>query len=115
MALPTEAILAISETPTQALQRYTVETAEADGVNPVVSVYVVTHESQWDTTAVGDKGLAYGPCQFHAATFDLMKKEANMPQLQYGSPKDQILLMNWALAHNEGSQWTTYRRYEAMQ
>lgn len=83
----------------------------ADGVNPVIPVYVIAHESDWKPDAVGDKGLARNIAQFHKATFDEMKKEANMPQLQYENSQDQIVLLTWALAHGKGNAWTTYRRY----
>lgn len=109
-----DAISAVHEDETQRLERITVETAIADGVNPTIPVYVITHESQWKPTAVGDHGLAHGVAQFHKATFDWMKKQADMPQLQYSSSSDQIVLLVWAIRHDEGSNWTTYRRLQSL-
>ena len=107
-------IYSIHEDDMQKLQRLTVETAMYDDINPIIPVYVVTHESNWDPTAVGDHGLAFGPAQFHQETFDIMRKNANMPKLQYKSSHDQIILMEWALNHKGGPQWTTYRKLEGI-
>ena len=111
-SLPTEAISAIpeNETATGKLQRYTVQMALAFKIDPTIPVYVVQHESDWQPTAVGDHGLAKSCAQFHQATFNEMKREASLPLLEYTNCADQITLLNWALAHHEGSQWTTYRR-----
>lgn len=98
----------------QKLQRLTVETAMKEGINPIIPVYVVAHESNWKPEAVGDHGLARNVAQFHKPTFDWMKKKANMPLLQYSSSTDQIILMEWALKNGEGRQWTTYRRLEGI-
>lgn len=84
----------------------------------MIPVYVVTHESQWVSHAKGDctkkTCLANGIAQFHEATFDWMKEQAGMPQLQYENPQDQIILMEWAISRNLGSNWTTYRKYESL-
>lgn len=104
-------IWATHEDETQRYQRLTVETAMRDGLNPVLPVYIVTNESHWNPKAVGDHGLARNLAQFHPLTFLWMKKKANMPNLEYENPQDQIILMEWGVKNGYGDNWSTYRRY----
>lgn len=108
-------IYSIHESEKQKLQRLTVETSIRNGINPSIPVYILSHESNWDSDAVGDHGLAHGVAQFHRPTFDWMKKKANMPLLQYSSSTDQIILMEWALTQNLGSNWSTFNRLNKIQ
>lgn len=97
------------------LQQLTVENAVEIGIDPIIPVYVIQHESGWDVDAVGDHGAAVGCAQFHKPTFEEMKQKANLPLLQYKSCGDQIILMEWAIKNNLGDRWTTYRKFMAIQ
>lgn len=82
-------------------------------VDPVKFADTVQCESQGNLESIGDHGLAYGPLQFHKATFNWMKgaaiKEGEPFQnLSYTNPQDQITLGAWAFAHGEAKQWSCY-------
>lgn len=54
----------------------------------------------------GTEYLAYGLAQFHLETFNLFKKLANKPNLNYWSAEDQRWLLKWALVNGYASHWT---------
>lgn len=75
------------------------------GVNTKTLDSVVRCESNYNVTAVGDNGLAYGPAQFHKSTFDLFAKEYGK-ELDYKNPSDQIELMAWAFSKGYSKHWS---------
>ena len=86
---------------------YLTEYAQQYGVSSKVLYEVIQCESNWKETAVGDHGLAYGLAQFHEPTFDMFSKQMGM-ELDYKSPKDQILVMAWAFSKGLEHHWTCY-------
>ena len=68
---------------------------------------IVALESSYKVDAVGDHGLAYGPAQFHEATFNWLKKKSRFYWLDYHNAADQLLLLNWALNNGYCHQWST--------
>ena len=83
-------------------------TAHLYDVNETHFDMVMNCESGGLDTAVGDKGLAYGPMQFHRETFDWMKQKANLPLLEYTNPQDQLTLAAWAFAHGYQNNWSCF-------
>ena len=66
---------------------------------------VVTCESGWRSTAIGDHGLAYGFFQFHKPTFEVFAKEMGITA-DYYSAQDNLKVGAWAFAHGKQSHWT---------
>lgn len=88
-------------------------TASVYAVNEIHFDAVMNCESQGNIEAVGDHGLAYGPFQFHEATFNWMRslgvKEGEPFQtLEYKNPQDQITLAAWAFSKGLEKNWTCY-------
>lgn len=67
-------------------------------------------ESDFNPNAVGDSGRAFGPLQFHRATFDSMAKLMG-EELRYDSANDQIKVVSWIAANypSKLNSWTSYR------
>lgn len=70
---------------------------------------VISCESQWVETAVGDGGKAYGLAQFHKPTWEWLCKLSGK-NLDYYNPQHQIELLSWALENNRSYLWTCVRR-----
>ncbi len=66
-------------------------------------VRTIKCESGFKYNAVGDHGLAYGPAQFHKATFDRYCLG------DYKSPKDQIMCMTGMIILGEEHNWTCWK------
>lgn len=64
-------------------------------------------ESQWNITALGDSGKAYGLAQFHEPTFNQFRDESNL-DVYYDGAKDQLELMAWAFQNGLQSHWTCF-------
>jgi hypothetical protein len=75
---------------------------------------IILCESGGDNNAKGDwngkEYLANGVAQFHLATFNLFKKLANKPNLEYNNADDQKWLLKWALVNGYESHWTCYNK-----
>lgn len=85
------------------------DSAERHKVDPDVLIALAQCESSLRHEGVyGDSGLAYGIMQFHEPTFEMFKKEAGMPDLEYKGMADQIELAAWALQNGLGSHWTCF-------
>lgn len=112
---------------------WTIEKAVADELSPLeeIKMYamqmsskykiswdmfnkVIICESQWNAEAKGDyrngKPMAYGLLQFWFKTFEAFKKEADMPELEYKDPQDQLTLGAWGFANDKESHWTCYKK-----
>ncbi len=61
-------------------------------------------ESGGKHTGVYGRQGEYGVVQFKRATFDWMKKLANMPDLKWTSREDQLTLLGWAIEHGRAQQ-----------
>lgn len=78
-----------------------------EGVEVNEDVYrIIKCESQWKFDAVGDGGKAFGLAQFHRPTFDWLVELSGLEGLDYYEPKDQIVLLDWALKNNREYLWT---------
>lgn len=80
------------------------------------SLKTVKCESSFHVTALGDGGLAYGPAQFHEASFYRMLEAAIADGepffgFSYKNPADQIQLMAWALDNGYGEEWTCWKPF----
>lgn len=73
-------------------------------------ITVIDCESAGKYNAVGDGGKSYGILQFQKATFDEMKRQAHMPNLQYKNPIHQMRLMVWGFSHGYANHWTCFRK-----
>ena len=67
-------------------------------------------ESSWNKDAIGDKGKSYGLGQFQKKTFEWLKKKADMKNLKWKDPHDQITLLMWAVEHNFTDLWTCSKK-----
>ena len=84
------------------------------GIIPYQVKGVLKAESNYNPTAVGDHGLAYGIAQFHKPTFNQYEKlyfTATGNHLEYESSTDQITLLCWMWKTYPQTklQWSTYR------
>lgn len=70
---------------------------------------VIACESEGNSQAVGDHGLAQGIAQFHEETFNRMKRMSGYYWLEYKNSLDQTLLLQWAIKNGHGAEWTCYR------
>lgn len=66
-------------------------------------------ESNWNETAVGDHGKAYGLLQFWETTFELYKNKYDLPELQYKDPDDQITLASIMIRDGHEHNWTCWK------
>ncbi len=73
-------------------------------------VTIIDCESAGKYNAVGDGGKSYGIVQFQKATFNEMKRQAHMPNLEYKNPIHQMRLMVWGFNHGYASRWTCFRK-----
>jgi hypothetical protein len=55
-------------------------------------------------------GQSCGIAQFQVASFAWMKHKADMPELRYWEPRDQLTLLNWAVEHGYARYWSCYRK-----
>lgn len=78
-------------------------------VDPVFALNIAKCESGFREKVYGDSGKAYGIYQFHKPTFELFKKKAGAPSLDYKNPDDQIELAVWAFANGLDSHWSCTR------
>lgn len=88
-----------------------ITTSLAYGVDPIMAIEVLKCESGLRHDGVyGDKGLAYGIAQFHKGTFDVFKKEAGVPSLDYKNQNHQIELFAHSIANGKASHWSCWRK-----
>lgn len=62
------------------------------------------HEEVWG--ADGERGIL----QFKKSTFEFLKDRANMPNLNWESALDQIILANWSIRNGYAHYWSVYER-----
>ncbi|MDO8493669.1 MAG: transglycosylase SLT domain-containing protein [bacterium] len=77
-----------------------------------MALAVASCESEFKTTALGDRGKAYGIYQFHKPTFEMFSKKLG-EKLNYHDTEDNIKLAIWALSQDKGHHWTCYRKISA--
>lgn len=79
-------------------------------------VKILQCESSFNSTAIGDHGLAYGIAQFHKDTFyefaqqaEWRMRKAKMWPPKWHNAAQQIFLLNWGLDHGYANRWTCYK------
>lgn len=88
-----------------------IKTALVYNIDPIMAVKVINCESGFKhKNLYGDGGLAYGIAQFHRGTFDLFKKEAGVPELEYTNEDHQIELFSWAMANGKERHWSCWKK-----
>lgn len=92
------------------------EVSTAYGISAPMVKTVLKHESNYNSAAVGDHGLAHGVAQFHKQTFDYYEAfyyKSSGQHLNYDSSEDQIKLMCWMWKNYPKTKnlWSTYRKY----
>ena len=104
---PTEIVVLEAKNPTY--QEVLWQFAKQYGSSYVQMEKVISCESGWKTTAVGDGGKAYGLGQFHQPTFLMWEKEIGL-DLEYKSPEDQLQLMSYAFSKGYQRHWTCWTK-----
>jgi len=89
---------------------YAIEQAWEFGVDPQEILRTVTCESNWHIAAVGDSGAAYSYAQFHRETFEWMRGESGMTDLEYDSGRDQLRLMAWGFSQGYQNHWVCWTK-----
>ena len=100
---PREPYSASQTPPTNDLKEYLKSVANIYGENYELLEDVVSCESNWNTSAVGDNFLAYGIAQFHRPTFD------GFCVGDYYNPYDQLYCMTEMFSNGYGYHWSCLR------
>lgn len=88
----------------EAIKGAVVYLANQYGINKDEMIVTIQCESNFNVTAVGDHGLAYGLSQFHKTTFDSYCKG------NYHSAKDQLVCMAQMFSKRMQHHWTCWTK-----
>lgn len=75
-----------------------------------LAVQIVACESAGRENVWGDNHKSFGIAQFQRVTFKTFKRRAGMADADWRNSYDQLMLLQWALAHNHGWHWTCFRK-----
>lgn len=103
----------IAQAPVRGINEYTTQElveyhAEQYGASSKTLSSMVACESGGRQEVKGDGGNAHGTMQIWSDTWKRFTKEMG-EDLDINSQSDQIKVGAWAITHNHGNEWTTYR------
>lgn len=81
----------------------------AYAADPLLVAQIVVCESSSRPNVCGDDGVSCGIAQFKRETFFSFAKKSGLKHPNYMDMTQQVFLLDWALNHGLGWNWTCYK------